>query len=485
MPYEPKALKSFFGYKTQLHTVGDKHWICLVMNDPNGQYGFKKDRFTIETQTMAGYISESGEHWLLATVTDKTFTSEGVFELEIKKPGDKTNEKTGKAQYVLDTEATDAIKKAWSESGNLMALKCDDIPYLKQLVYALHHTKYITNNPVTVYIREIPKGGEETIQNDLIECLDRLATGNQPNNLDPLYQKMVVLSQLGILTIPFKDVSELPQVQLKDIFGNVTETKTLVVPFEGTLPKYTSISFTPPQAPDKKGYGGYGTNVNTVYTPEERLTWVCNALKSSGVPIENDTILSLYTAIHSSDMYDTFYRMALQLSGVPIDVHNNHVTIKEVTPIPLRTVEPSNKGTVSNLPGINDYKIPPMLNSNGNGSVTSVTNGSTVPPFDSLDSKMQTYQKLIEEQSIHVDPTTLKKRTEKELEYLITILNSRTFKEQKANLIAWIITNVGMNTNIQTFKEGELAKVHEAVTHNDTLLDINPGQDVATLVLAS
>lgn len=466
MAGKAKALKNFYGFKPQLHTVGDKQWCCLILNDPNDQYGYKEDSFKIDFLSVAGYVQD-GQHWLLGTVTDKDISSDGCYDFDAKKRSDKTNEKTGKAIWVSDDELNSQLKSNWANSGNLVAIKVDDMPSLKCLAIALHQTRYIAKNPVTVYLQNSTVDKPDTLIEDLVICLDRLIEVSTPNHTDPYYSKMLAIAQLGVLVIPIPSNDKVPSIEIKDIFGNPTETKTLCVPYRGNLPKYEGIDFTLPSEPVKKPYTPNGA-ITTVYTPDERLTWVCNALKASGVPLESDTLRSIYDAIRATDANNELYHIALHLSGVAI-------------PFPYREyIPPQNKIPTSTelVENINH----PVTNSDSatnNGYMSLDTHKGGKDKFTELDR----YRDLLEERNLTEEPTKSVKRSNKQIQYLIQILESTTYQKQLADLIVWIINNIGTKTNILELTEPQLAKVANAVFHNDNMLAVNPDQHIATLVL--
>lgn len=452
-----KPFKNFFGFKPQLHNVGGNKWCCLILNDPNSQYGFKEDKFDIEFLSIGGYV-EGNQHWLLGTVTDKAIGSEGCYEFDAKKQSDKINEKTGKPIWIADDDVNLQLKTEWKDSGNLVAIKVDDISTLKCLAQALYTKGYITRNTVTAYIRTIVEDKEDKLVDDIIVCLNRLIEVGTPNSTDPYYQTMLSVSQMGILTMPIPSNDKVPSVEVKDIFGNVSDSKPICIPYRGTLPKHGGIDFTLPSVPEKKQYTPSNTTT-TIYTPDERLTWVCNALRASNVGIESDTIESIYNAILNSPTKVTYYHMALQLSGVSVEVPELSPILEDVFSTPINVVK--------DVPKPNNGKLTPR-------SYEQVQNEVNV---------QDKYRELLVKSGLVEEYVRSSKRTPKEIEYLMQVLNSNTYQKQLPDLIVWIIKNIGTETDILKLNETQLSKVADAVFHNDNVLAINPDQNIATLVL--
>lgn len=292
-----------------LKEYNGKQWAELKFNGGDSAYSFKEDDFTLNYDALAGAVVD-GKHYLVAVLSYGAVTTDKLFEFKVWVKG-------ADGKNSMDKKAGQDLELAWQKSGCLATLLVDDIPVLAALARVLDGTRVIIKNSIKVSLK-LSDSQIKEIEESLTSFILSVVANGLPKKDTPMFATYVACRDKGIGVIPHLSASELPHIPTYNDFGSKTGSEVSCFPFEGELPVYDKLIWTPPTIAAKKAGGGWGngggsTTVNGFLAPEDRLKFVVTQMKLAGIPLASEDIAGIFGAVSLDPGATQIYRMALEM----------------------------------------------------------------------------------------------------------------------------------------------------------------------------
>lgn len=287
-----KPLDSYIGFNDYTYELNGKLWVALKPN-LDGNYAFKEKEFYLKTTTLTGYI-ENNNYWLVCNLADSEGMEEGSFSINIRnKEGDK---------WVPDKEKNIELLKRWQADGSNTAIFVNAVPQLKTLVTCLSQLNIICKNEIQVKLH-IDGVLTERLEANLIKFLLYAVEYGKPQPDSDEMKAWLDIKNAGLGVMPILKKENLPLKLIKDEFDEVIGSEPSSFPFEGELPIYSKLLFTPPTVTEKKGgSSGWGSTTNVTVNnnsqPEERLKFIISCMKNAGIELISDDFKGVLFALH-------------------------------------------------------------------------------------------------------------------------------------------------------------------------------------------
>ena len=292
-----------------LKEYNGKQWVELKFNGGDTAYSFKEDDFMLNYDALAGAVVD-GKHYLIAVLSYGAVTTDKLFEFKVWVKG-------ADGKNSMDKKAGQDLELAWQKSGCLATLLVDDIPVLAALSRVLDGTKTIIRNSIKVNLKATEAKVKE-IEDSLGSFIMFAVANGLPKNPSPMFDVYAACRAEGMGIVPNLAVTELPQVPTFDDFGSKNGSTVSCFPFEGDLPVYDKLIWTPPTVVAKKASGGWGngggsTTVNGFLAPDDKLKFIAAQFKNAGIPLESDDVAGIVKAKGDTVNADNVFATCLMI----------------------------------------------------------------------------------------------------------------------------------------------------------------------------
>lgn len=460
MPIKQLPLKPFNSvFKSAIHSVGDYHYACLVLNagSTNEAYDYKEPTFKFHSMTGTGWV-DGDKVWYLSTVPNDE--NGKLFSLDVKIDS-KTNNETLTKEAIAN----------WEKSNRLIAIDCKNIPSLGALAKVLHERKEMIRGDLSV---KIGCSADEASKleghlNTFFDFFRENKRFQQSKRGEDVSCVAAVSSNLGVPNLLFDEPGHgLPQVdEIDTATGLPTGDKVfLSVPFEGEFGAITKFLFDPPEATKSNGSGwksGGGANVSVeAYTGKSGWEFI----KSN-----HDEITQFFKSRYSIPDADLI-GIVLSVAGVNTLPAIHSAIAKVAVHEPLLMTKDSTNGHV---PKVESATIPNAIAE------------LAIPKVDTAELMAVQLKELMKkpksEGGLELDEDSIQRwfaiheGNIADVPLLHTILDSEAWKKERDAICAWSSkSELGFaNTDIPptVLKAGSLSKLHRIIETYDHRIKID------------